>query len=617
MEKDQPEPSHEPATFQPAHALPITGSPLPEFDFEAALGVSPIPSCGSYASIYAKKASEESDVTRQALLQSLGFICSFHPNYEVSAEPYTPLYQSSNGSRSLIPGDLTEDDLNVVADLYDKSNNPALRARLGDVLWIRKRNHKAARAIIDDYIQVSNRLMLLQGRWAEGIRLLRRAIQLGKGLGKTNEGWKLAEGAFLNALANPLSDALHDFSSHLFAIAHDYAVGDTKELAMKARVLAERAHSEKDFRRARIYLDHESRFWKYSKDTANEQAARLASALTYPDEVQAHLASASTSYMLLADVAAKGIEVLRQIKGPSDIIAQLRRHLSEFQQKSLGELQTFRSPKFDISDEVDAAVKFVETPDFETALLQLALGFPILDVIEFRKEILEHANQAPLSFLMTGNFMDEKGRPTSKLGGLPFSGGDEFEKNLEAHMFHQAALFRWKHRVAALLDPARLKIWSDHLPTPNDFGFLVVNNPFIPPGHEGIFLRGLYYGLAGDFLLSSHLLTPQIENSMRYVLEQRGVDVSILKPDLTQPVKILGGIFDLPETQKIFGADICFELRGHLIEKPGYSFRNNIAHGFLSEAECYGYAAVNVWWLTLRLCYLGFGFPEIDENDVT
>jgi hypothetical protein len=93
------------------------------------------------------------------------------------------------------------------------------------------------------------------------------------------------------------------------------------------------------------------------------------------------------------------------------------------------------------------------------------------------------------------------------------------------------------------------------------------------------------------------------------------VDISNLESDLTQPVKVLGPLFSLPEIKTIFGEDLCFELRGMLIQKTGYSFRNRIAHGFVSEGECYGDAAINVWWLALRLCYVPLAILEQRANE--
>jgi hypothetical protein len=58
---------------------------------------------------------------------------------------------------------------------------------------------------------------------------------------------------------------------------------------------------------------------------------------------------------------------------------------------------------------------------------------------------------------------------------------------------------------------------------------------------------------------------------------------------------------------------MCFELRGCLIEKTGYDFRNRVAHGFVSEGECYSNAGVMVWWLVLRLCLMPL-FQNIGER---
>lgn len=88
---------------------------------------------------------------------------------------------------------------------------------------------------------------------------------------------------------------------------------------------------------------------------------------------------------------------------------------------------------------------------------------------------------------------------------------------------------------------------------------------------------------------------------MRHVLEINGVDVSNLEADGTQPVKMLGGLFGMAATKEFFGEPFCFELRGCLIEKTGYDFRNQVAHGFVTEGQCYTTPAVTLWWLIIRL----------------
>ena len=84
--------------------------------------------------------------------------------------------------------------------------------------------------------------------------------------------------------------------------------------------------------------------------------------------------------------------------------------------------------------------------------------------------------------------------------------------------------------------------------------------------------------------------------------------------DGTQPVKVLGAIFGMAETKQIFGEPLCFELRGCLIEKTGFDFRNRVAHGFVHEGECYSIAGTTVWWLVLRICLMPI-FQTIAEKE--
>ena len=94
-------------------------------------------------------------------------------------------------------------------------------------------------------------------------------------------------------------------------------------------------------------------------------------------------------------------------------------------------------------------------------------------------------------------------------------------------------------------------------------------------------------------------------------------DITNLNSDLTQPVKTLHALLDMPETRRIFGANLSFEMRGILVEKRGYSFRNDIAHGLVTQAGCYSEAAVNLWWLVLKLCHSNITLPDDLSEKVT
>jgi hypothetical protein len=140
-----------------------------------------------------------------------------------------------------------------------------------------------------------------------------------------------------------------------------------------------------------------------------------------------------------------------------------------------------------------------------------------------------------------------------------------------------------------------------------DLQFLVLHNPFIPPGHEMIFLKGILAGFRGDFDITAHFLVPQVEEAIRHVLQRAGHVTSKLDSTLIQEQRSLGVLLGLPETTEILRADHVFELRGILVEKFGYDLRNRLAHGFVTHHECWGADVLNLWWLLIRL----LSFPVV------
>jgi hypothetical protein len=138
-----------------------------------------------------------------------------------------------------------------------------------------------------------------------------------------------------------------------------------------------------------------------------------------------------------------------------------------------------------------------------------------------------------------------------------------------------------------------------------DLAFLVENNDFVPPGHEGIYLRGLQSGFYGDWLASMSFLLSQVEASIRNVLKNRGIPTISVTTDGIQEEIDINQLFDRDDVKKIFGAGIIFDLRGLLIERFGFNMRNLDSHGLMPEGPYYQEGSVYLWWLLLRLCHRG------------
>ena len=170
----------------------------------------------------------------------------------------------------------------------------------------------------------------------------------------------------------------------------------------------------------------------------------------------------------------------------------------------------------------------------------------------------------------------------------------------ELEYFH---LQNWRFRVNGYIQPALSAIYFEHHPNNSDIVPLVNSSPFIPPGHEGIFLRGLLAGFNGDLLISASLLCPQIENSLQFLLEKKGIAARTVNQDGTESYWTLDRLLDDETIGAILGERMVFELKGHLKEEGwGYNLRHQIAHGFIAYDEFLSAEPISLWWLVLRLC---------------
>jgi hypothetical protein len=110
----------------------------------------------------------------------------------------------------------------------------------------------------------------------------------------------------------------------------------------------------------------------------------------------------------------------------------------------------------------------------------------------------------------------------------------------------------------------------------------------------------------GDFISALHVLVPQVENSLRYVLKQAAVDPSSIKTDMTRESRTISVMLekDRAVLEKIIGPAIVFEV-GNLFDfRGGPSLRDELAHGLLSSGACYGPDAIYACWFIFRLCCL-------------
>ena len=95
-------------------------------------------------------------------------------------EPFGPLMTSSKGS-TLMPNDLTEEELLKLEELLGVTSNPQFIARISDILWLRRKSHKFAQKAVSAYLQSVDEDK--DECWVPRNEWLKRATQIAMQLG--------------------------------------------------------------------------------------------------------------------------------------------------------------------------------------------------------------------------------------------------------------------------------------------------------------------------------------------------------------------------------------------------------------------------------------------------
>lgn len=509
----------------------------------------------------------------------------------------------------------------ALAGLAKEIADPEMRARVADVLWITKRDHKAARLAIDAFLESASRLKA-GGMWPPYAERLERAARLA-----AIRGFESQRDVVIYAVESAITEHSLDMKSgllseRLMGILALLGAGDPARYAALSEDLANRFSAEPNWHFAELYWERAELWHRKAKNAPDIARCRIARAETYIHRAEAGLPGRGTNYMYAAHWMGKGLEALRQAKAEPARIECVNRRFLELQRLSLTEMETVELPAEKVpgfraaeKNAQEAAAKHVQGYDFPTTIARLALVSRPTSKVEMEKQLAATAESAPLMSIIGVSAVDRTGKTTDVIPPQLPSATDKNEAAARKQMVQQARMVNWPIRVTWCIEPARAAILREHGVRLRDLWFLVENNPFVPAGHEGIYLHGIQAGFFGDWLSAMHLLVPQIEASIRHVLQQRGVITSTLDGDGLQQERDLNQLLWMNETEEVLGQDILFDLRGILIERFGHNLRNELAHGLIPEGGFYNPASVYLWWLVVHVLWRGHHFVRTQNAE--
>jgi hypothetical protein len=144
--------------------------------------------CVAYSTRFFAKAREaegSGDTKAQGVFVLLGAMTSFSLNLDPIEQPFHPKVVLQN-YRSAVLADIRDTQLDVLQEVAPQIIDPEMRARIGDILWVRKRDFRMAQLAIEAYLASATCLEDPQS-WPPCERRIKRAVQLAASLGRTGE----------------------------------------------------------------------------------------------------------------------------------------------------------------------------------------------------------------------------------------------------------------------------------------------------------------------------------------------------------------------------------------------------------------------------------------------
>ncbi|MCE7887922.1 MAG: DUF4209 domain-containing protein [Alphaproteobacteria bacterium PRO2] len=529
---------------------------------------------------------------------TLQSIFDIHLRAENISEPFGPKI-IMGGKRSMIPEDLSEEHLEVMRQRAEQIHDPEFRARIYDILWIRKRDFSFAEAAVNAYIESGLRLED-SDYWTYSIERYQRAIRLARTLGKDHPLLKKALDHLVSRVVFHNGEDERYFSLNGLGLLYEFKAGDPIELAGIAQKIAAKAAEEKNFPKSFDHYELASKFYLRADDKDKYKEVLKFAAEQKVGQAEAH--EAGGSFMAAHSLWNEAIQVYRKISGSQERIKELHRRLNIAGEKIQDEMGSFTT-EFDVSEWVKQTRAAFDGLTLKEALCRYAIICPLINPTKHREDCIKQTHESPLQFSLVAQIYDAAGRKVGVRQSVMTDDPEQYETAITGVMNQQAHIVR-HYNVAGCIAAAMHKILEDHAVNEEDIESMISDSGFIPEGQTSLFVKAIKFGFEWDFSTALHLFIPQVENSLRYLLAQKGVITTSLDHVGIEETWPLGRILAEPKLVEIIGETLVFELRSLLLGDTGSNFRNLLAHGMLSEGYLNSHEAFYLWWVLFRMTVL-------------
>jgi hypothetical protein len=230
-------------------------------------------------------------------------------------------------------------------------------------------------------------------------------------------------------------------------------------------------------------------------------------------------------------------------------------------------------------DEIEVYVEQILDGNLDETLTRIAINY-IPRRNEIEKQLYDRSRIDPISIVLSNRIIDEQGRFVATVGSL--------EEELDGNVVIQTSRNLDVSAISlnAVLDQAikKFSIDSDKLVN------YLFHSPVFDTLQRDFLLKGIQNYFEKDFIVATHLLIPQIEATVRKLVEISGG--TVLKPAKQGGGFQLITLGDLLRSEQIkqalgeLGEDASLYFQVVLTDQRGWNIPNDICHGISLQHKC-------------------------------
>lgn len=470
-----------------------------------------------------------------------------------------------------------QETLAVLTDVTPRIINSYIRAYFYDILQVNKKDKFAnAQKAIDTYLSLIEEDKTLSNKRDRYIRIIRILVGLGKG-----------RSVLLDKYVRPIQQEI-------------LAANMGQDCYSVTKLAEEMIPLQLDgttYQRFIQKIKDAVQPFLASREFEQYRQCNHVLALLVPEDAVSYGSEVARAYILeaddydnrtnplqytVADLYKKGIRNFQQLGIKDTETEALRNKLVEILKKAALQHQLIGAlPAIPLEKPEFEMPEFSHL--FQAVYWLIDREFPVKQ--EFVNDLKGKSDQFLHHKFMGSTMTDEEGNTVA----ISADNGDL--------IFKDAAMTRDVH-CKMVLRPAYDKFSDKYAISEAEIFWLISHSKFIPQDRVDIYTHGLYHGFCGNFAVAVHLLLPQIENGLRYVLQTYGVITRKLTEDI-QTENSLAFYFN--HLNGILHEDLIFDLEGLLNESFGNNIRNLVAHGKYATQQFFAPAGFYTWWLALKL----------------